>query len=175
MIDFFLLVLLVILLLGTVFWTYLLFFMLRYKVPLISTSKKVLTKALQWAEIQPNQTVIELGCGWAPFLFMAEKVVPKAHYIGVEVLKPIVWYNRFKAKNRSLRFITQDFFAADLHTADVIYCYLWDTIMADFYEKKWETLKPGCRLISFDFPLKSLQAEKTHPFGKSTLYLYIKK
>ncbi|NCP66856.1 class I SAM-dependent methyltransferase [bacterium] len=175
MIDFLLIALLVVLLMGTVFWTYLLVFMFRYKVPLISTSKTVINQALEFAEIKPGQTVFELGCGWAPFLFTAAKAEPNAKYIGVEVLKPILWINRFKAKNQPIEFINQDFFTLDLSQADVIYCYLWDTIMADIYTKKWSTLKPGFRLISYDFPIKKLTPKKTVKLGKSTLYLYVKK
>ena len=174
-IDILLVILMLFLLLCSALWAYLLIFMLWYKVPLISTSKKVINAALEMAVIKPGQTAVELGCGWAPFLFAAERAEPKAHYIGIEVLKPIVWLNRFRVKKRSIRFITEDFFEADLHTAHVIYCYLWDTIMADLYLKKWSSLRPGCRLISYDFPLKTLTPDKTLKFGKSTLYLYVKK
>ena len=174
-VDLLLIVLLFFLLLCSLFWSYLLIFMLWYKVPLISTSKTVIRQALALAEIKPNHTVIELGCGWAPFLFTAATQEPKAHYLGVEVLKPILWRNRLKAKNLPLKFINQNFFNVDLTDADVIYCYLWDTIMAQIYEQKWDTLKPGCRVVSFDFPIKTLTPEKTIKIGKSTLYLYIKR
>lgn len=174
-VDILLIALLIFLLLCSIFWAYLLLFVLWYKVPLISTSKKVITKALILADIKPNETVIELGCGWAPFLFMAAKQQPKAAYLGVEVLKPILWCNRFKAKNQPLKFINQDFFKVDLEKADVIYCYLWDTIMDKIYREKWNTLKPGCRVISYDFPLQKLTPQKIEKMGKSTLYLYIKK
>lgn len=174
-IDTLLLTLMVFLLLCSAFWAYLLGFMLWYKVPLISTSKTVIKAALAFADIKADNQVYELGCGWAPFLFMAAKQEPSAKYLGVEVLKPILWLNRLRAKHLPIAFINQDFFKLDLTNADVIYCYLWDTIMADLYAKKWDNLKPGCRLISYDFPIKPLTPDKTLKFGKSTLYLYIKR
>jgi hypothetical protein len=174
-IDILLILLLIFLLLCSFFWAYLLVFVVRYKVPLISTSKKVIEAALEMAEIKPKDTVIELGCGWAPFLFTAAKSEPKAKYIGVEVLRPILWRNRMKAKGLPMQFLNQDFFKTDLSQADVIYCYLWDTIMADLYDQKWNSLKPGCRVVSYDFPIKKLTPDKKIKLGKSTLYLYVKK
>lgn len=147
--------------------------MLWYKVPLISTSQAVTLKALELAKIKPDQQVFDLGCGWSPFLFEAVKATPKAKLTGYDVLTPVLWLNRWRAKGR-INFVRGDFFGANLSHADVIYCYLWDTIMADFYTKKWPTLKPGCRVISYDFPLKKLKPLRTVSFGKSTLYLYVK-
>jgi len=172
-IDLFLILLLIALLCATAFWTYLLVYMLWYKVPLISTAKNVTFKALELAEIKPNQQVLDLGCGWSPFLFAAAKKEPQTHYTGYDVLTPVLWINRWRAKN-NITFVRGDFFKADLSEADVIYCYLWDTIMADFYIQKWPSLKKGVRVISYDFPLKKLKPVKTVNFGKSTLYLYVK-
>ncbi len=163
-----------ILLVASIFWAYLLIFMLWYRVPLISTSKTILKEALQLADIKPGERVVELGCGWAPFLFMAAKAEPKAHYLGIEVLRPILWWNRFKAKNLPVTFQNQDFFQVDFSEADVVYCYLWDTIMAQIYQQKWAELKTGARLISYDFPIKALSPEKIIKRGQSTLYLYVK-
>lgn len=173
-IDILLILFALFLLLCSVFWAYLLLFMLWYRVPLISTSKPVIRAAVKLADIKPKEQVVELGCGWAPFLFTAAKQEPQAHYLGIEVINLVLWWNRFKARRRPIKFTNQDFFTADLSQADVIYGYLWDTIMAEFYEQKWSTLKQGCRVISYDFPIKKLTPEKTVKLGKSTLYLYIK-
>ncbi len=173
-IDILLVILSVFLFLCCVFWSYLLIYMLRYKVPLISTSKTIINEALNLADIKPNQTVFELGCGWAPFLFTAAKQEPEAKYIGIEVISLVLRVSRFRAKRLPNTFKSEDFFNVDLSDADVIYCYLWDTIMADIYEKKWAELKPGARLVTFEFPLKALTPDKKISFGKSTLYLYVK-
>lgn len=169
-----LIILLIFLLLATAFWTYLLVYMFWYKVPLISTSKAVITAALRLADIKPQQQVFELGCGWGPFLFAAQNLEPKAYYIGYDVLRPVLWVNRWRAKHKNITFMRGDFFKTDLSKTDVIYCYLWDTIMADFYTKKWPNLKPGCKVLSYDFPIKNLEPKETVKFGKSTLYLYVK-
>ena len=173
-IDILLLVLLVFLVLCSAFWAYLLVFVLWYKVPLISTSKTVLKEALMLADIKSGEKVVELGCGWARFLFMAAKAEPKADYLGIEVLKPVLWRNRIKAKNLPITFQNKDFFRVDFSEADVIYCYLWDSIIAQIYEQKWSELKPGSRLVSYDFPIKALTPKETVKLGKSTLYLYTK-
>ena len=173
-IDILLIILLIFLLLSSVFWAYLLVYMLWYRVPLISTCKTVIVAALKLADIKPNQLVVELGCGWAPFLFTAAKQEPQARYLGIEVIKIVLWWNRWKARHLPIKFKNQDFFSVDLESADVIYCYLWDTIMADIYRKKWGHLKRGCRLVSYDFPIKALTPDQTIKIGKSTLYLYVK-
>lgn len=171
--DAFLILLLIVLLLATVFWTYLLAYLLWYRVPLISTNKKTIEKALELAQIKPHESVVELGCGWAPFLFTAQRQAPNAVYTGYDVLRPVLWLNNWKAKGQ-INFVRGDFFKADLSKSDVVYCYLWDTVMEQIYAQHWPTFKNGTRLVSYDFPIKNLEPQRTVKLGKSTLYLYKK-
>lgn len=180
LIDAFLIVLAIFLLLCVGFWTYLLVYLLWYRVPLISTSQAVIAQALRLADIKPNDQVVELGCGWAPFLFAAHKLEPQADYIGYDVLAPVLWLNtkftqvRTPKKIKPIKFKQGNFFALDLSQADVIYCYLWDTVMERIHAQIWPTLKPGTRLVSYDFPIKKLTPQQTIKVGRGTVYLYVK-
>lgn len=173
LLDTFLVFLLIVLLLCCAFWTYLLVYLLYYRVPLISTGKNVTQTALDLAQIKPGEQVVDLGCGWSPFLFAAYSREPGAHYTGYDVLWPVLAYNRWRAKGR-IKFEQSDFFKVDLSQTDVVYCYLWDTVMQRLYEEKWPTLKPGTRLVSYDFPIKNLESQQVVAVGKGKVYLYVK-
>ena len=173
LLDALLIALLVFLLFSTAFWTYLLVYLLWYRVPLISTRQPIIQAALKLADIQPGQQVVELGCGWAPFLFTAQAAHPQASYQGLDVLWPVIAYNRWRA-NSKITFKKTNFFNEDLSQADVIYCYLWDTVMEQIYRQKWSELKTGAKLISYDFPLKDLQPQHIVKDNGSHLYLYVK-
>ncbi len=174
--DIFLLIFLLFTCLACLFWFYLLVYLMIYKVPLVSTQKKVIAEMVKLAKLKTGQKVYDLGCGFAPTLFYAAKIGPKNQYIGYDVLRPVLWYNQFKNTflNYPIEFVCGDFFMADLEEADVIFCYLWDTVMVRIYEEKWESLKKGAILISHDFSIPALKPKSTKKVGRSKIYVYQK-
>ncbi len=131
---------------------------------------------IELAEVEENQVICEIGCGFAQLLFLLVQGKPKNTYIGIDVLGPVIWFNTLKARflQRDICFKKQNFFKADLSENDIIFCYLWDSIMEDLYVKKWEEFKPGMKLISHDFPIKKLRPVVTQKIGRSTVYVYQK-
>jgi len=178
---------------ASVFFTWTLVGLVRSHVPFISTSKKVARKMVALAHIKRGQKIYDLGCGRGVILFEAIRFLPPpflkgeiegdfspTQFIGYELVRPVVWWaniRKFFVGNRyicSLRFQCKDFFKEDLSDADVIFCYLWPSIMDRFYAEKWKMLKKGTKIISHGFRISALTPKKIEHVGRAPIFVYEK-
>ena len=175
-INFLLIVVTLFFLLCVGFFLYTAVKLFQTRVPLISTEKKVREAMLNLAKIGEKQIIYELGSGFGILLRQASAEHPQNTFIGYELLRPAVWIARIlnKIQSQKALFHIQDFFTADLKDADVILAYLWPSIMDRIYEEIWPHLKPGTKIISHSFAIKSLQPEKMVQVGAKKVYLYVK-
>ena len=132
-----------------------------FLVPYVPTRKRVAKKMIEVAGLKPGEHVVDLGCGDGRLLLYAERA---AHVRGVGFeLAPLVY---FLARIRKL--IThakytlhfQNLFKADLHDADVIFCYLIPEIMPRLVEKILKECKKGTRVISNTFKIPGLTVSR---------------
>lgn len=149
-----------------------------YLIPFVPSKTKVVTKMIHAANLRPNQTVIDLGCGDGRLLFAAEKSVKNITSIGFEIA-PLVYLaaqlrkllQRSKAK---IHF--KSLFHADLRNANVIFCYLFPNVMAELAAKIHTECKPGTRIISNTFTIPNLELVKTYPrdtsAGTPSIHVY---
>ena len=70
--------------------------------------------------------------------------------------------------------ICSDFFKADLHDADVIFCYLFPGAMDRFFREKFPELRPGTKIISHGFPILELEPVKKVEVGRAKIWVYEK-
>lgn len=172
-----LLLLLVVLGFACVFALYFVYVLLRTKVPFVPSKKPVVARMIELANLDTTSLVYDLGCGNGRILFAAERsLAPYKHaaFTGYEINISLVWYTRFLAfmRRSTVRFVCQDFFEADLSDADIIFMYLWPTVMEQFFATKWQSLKPGTKLISHAFKIEDLTPTYTENVGKDTIYIY---
>ena len=155
---------------------YAIFKLFKFRAPLVPTSRKIAKKMVEIAEISSKKRVVDLGCGIGTILFVAEQIAPKNNFSGFEVLRPAVWFSRARAKlaRSKIQFHCKDFFEADLSNSDVIFCYLWPSVMNRFYEKIYEKLKPGTKIVSHAFKIPKLEPIKIERVGRATIFLYKK-
>lgn len=143
-------------------------------VPFVSTPQKYFSQILQAAELQPGEKFFDLGCGRAHLLISAAKKYGITG-IGYElslwpyVLAQInIWWTRAKVK-----VFCRNFFRADLSSADVVFCYLFPEIMIQLEEKFKRELKPGSRVITYDFKLPHITATKSVAIdGRERIFVY---
>ena len=156
--------------------TYAAFYVLKYRVPSIPTNKRIRENMIKLAGLTTNQNVYDLGCGMGHILITAHKLHPKNHYHGYDISKPAIYWARLKVKflKQDINFYCADFFQQDLSNADVIFTYLWPSIMDRIYTEIWPSLKPGTKLISHGFPIKALKPVETVRVGKSKVLVYIR-
>lgn len=156
------------------FWT---------KVPYVPTDRSIARKMIEVAEPQSHQNIYDLGCGDGKLLFMTERHLNSQEQKingklrGFELIRPLVWLARFRNFLRlgKCEFEARNFFHQDLSDADLIYIYLWPSVMDRFYKEKFHTLKPGCRLISHAFLMEAADPVEIIPFNKTKIYVYKKK
>jgi SAM-dependent methyltransferase len=128
-----------------------------YGLPSKPTKPGRIRKALQLANLQPDEILYDLGAGDGRVLLIAAKEFG-AKAIGVEigpVQCTLIWLRAIASGfNNRIKIQWGDFFKSDLSNADVVYVYATSkevARLASYLEKK---LKRGSRLVSIsaDFP-----------------------
>jgi precorrin-6B methylase 2 len=122
-----------------------------YGVPWVPTREKRIRKALQLAELQPSETLYDLGAGDGRVLLMAVQEF-KANAVGIEI-GPVqcalgwlrIWLSgsRHKAQVRC-----GDVYKADVQDADVVFVYLTSKQTTRLSKKLEQELRPGARVVS---------------------------
>ena len=128
-----------------------------YGVPWVPTRERRIRKALQLAELQPGETLYDLGAGDGRVLVMAAKEFG-ARAVGIEIgsVQCVLGWLRiwFSGSRHKARIRCGDFYKADVQAADVAFVYLTSTQTARLAKKLEQELHPGARVVSIaaDFP-----------------------
>jgi len=157
---------------GVLTWMY-------TRVPYVRTPSPIVDTMVSLAGSNPKNSVYELGSGDGKVLFSYQESLSKnskVSFAGYELNWFLVLFARIKnlARGSDVSFRCQDFFKTDLSDADVVFCYLWPSIMDRIYTEHWPTFAPGTRLVSHAFQIKSLTPAKIITHGKTKVYLYEK-
>jgi precorrin-6B methylase 2 len=148
------------------FWFFVVFFIVVllwilvpafYGLPSRPTKRDRIRKALQLANLQPNETLYDLGAGDGRVLLIAAREF-NAKAIGIEI-GPIqcalIWL-RIVASGfgNKIQIKWGNFFKADLSRADVVYIYATSTEVNKLASHLEKQMKPNSRLVSIsaDFP-----------------------
>jgi len=175
-IDLILLFLLIVVIIAWGLAMYMVVKLFKAKVPLVPTPKRISHKMIELAEISENKKIYDLGSGLGHVLLEAEKYHPENTYHGYDLLAPAVWWSnqKSKLKRQKAEFFCYDFFTQNIKDADIIFCYLWPSIMDRFYVEIYPNLKPGTKIISHAFEIKSLTPDKKEKVGRTSIYFYQK-
>jgi len=161
-------------LLALVFYSWTLYGLIRSGVPYVPTTQKMAKRMVQIANIKKGQKVYDLGCGNGKILFEAEK--KGVICTGYELICSVVWYVKLKKKIKksSIKIFCKDFFSEDISDADIIFCYLFPSVMDRIYKEKWNTLKKGTKLISNTFPLTDVKPTQQEETKDGKIFIYEK-
>lgn len=128
-----------------------------YGLPLVTTKPARIRKALQLANLQPDELLYDLGAGDGRVLFIAAREFG-ARAVGIEVGPlqcGLIWL-RAAANGLGDRIQVKwaSFYTADLSSADVVFFYATSKEVAKLSAHLERQLKQGSRLISIsaDFP-----------------------
>lgn len=146
-------------------------------VPFVSTPRRKYRQILSAVELKPGEKIYDLGCGKSALLVLAAKEFG-AIGIGYELsLWPYLWsrFNIFISRaNVEVRM--KNFFKADLSDADVIYCYLFPSVMAQLEPRFAKELKSTARVVSYGFKLPNtepLKIVETRKDGKQLERIFV--
>jgi hypothetical protein len=146
-------------------------------VPFVSTPRRKYRQILSAVDLKPGEKIYDLGCGKASLLILAAKEFG-AIGIGYELsLWPYLW-SRFNIliSRAKVEVRMKNFFKADLSDADVIYCYLFPSVMARLEPKFAKELKPTTRVVSYGFKLPNTEPVKiveTRKDGKQLERIFV--
>jgi len=130
-------------------------------------------RILRFAEVQPGETVCDLGCGEGRVLITAAKEF-SARAIGVEIdpLKIVLarLLTRINGVDDRVNIVRGDLFDFDPGDADVLYIYLTHQAMDKLFPEILKKLKPTVRIVSYRFCLRGMTPEKVSE--DKTLFLY---
>lgn len=135
--------------------------------PFVPSSRKRHRTMLKLADLGPDDTVYDLGCGDGRLVFQSAKMAKKA--IGYELSIPLYLFGKIRQlfnKNSSIRY--GNIWKQNYKNADVVFVYLLPKAMKQFYKEVWPTLKPGTRVVSNAFQIHELKPNKK----EDKVYLY---
>lgn len=140
--------------------------------PYVRSKKDRIQTMVQLADIKAGTRVMDLGSGDGSILIEAAQA--GAVGTGVEINPFLVPYSRWRIKRAGLSdkvtILKQDFRAADISNADVIFVYLLPRALKMLDHRFVHELKPGTRIVSNGFKL----AEWTPKHTRDNVYCYIK-
>jgi hypothetical protein len=131
--------------------------------PYVPSPESVVSDMLRYAEVGPNDFLIDLGSGDGRIVLTAAKLFG-ARGFGVEIKENLVKRANEAAHKEGLadrvKFIKQDLFKTDISKATVITMYLLPDTVNLLKDKFLTELRPGTRIVSHDYPLTGWIPEK---------------
>src|SRR5882762_6063421 len=131
--------------------------------PYVPSPQSVVSDMLRYADVGPQDFLIDLGSGDGRIVLTAAKVFG-ARGFGVEIKEDLVHKANDAAKAEGIadrvKFIKQDLFKTDISQATVLTMYLLPDTVNLLKDKFLAELKPGTRSISHDYPLTGWLPEK---------------
>lgn len=154
---------------------------MSYTEPYVPIPEDVIPKMLVLASVKPGELVFDLGSGDGRIPIAAAREF-QARAVGVEIRKRLVRESRRRVKELGLSELVtishRNFRKVDLRKADVLATYLTSYILNQLTPKFTRELRPGTRVVNFDYPVPDWSAtrevritpagwKKPHP-----IYLY---
>ena len=138
------------------------------------TGRRALRNILAAAKIKPGEVFYDLGSGDGRLVIAAAKQGAKAY--GVERVLTLVLWSRLNIWLFGLRgkaFIKYgNLLKADLHDADIVFCYLMPHGMEKLRHKLEIELRPGTRLLARAFKVPNWEPVVIHKFSKYQPFVY---
>lgn len=153
-----------------------------YTEPYVRTPEDVVQRMLSLASVRPGERVFDLGSGDGRMLIAAARDFG-ASAVGVERRKRLVAESRRRVRelglSKRVKVINADWSRVSLRKADVLATFLSSYTLELLEPKLKRELRPGARLVNFDFPIPGWEAAgevELVPAGwrrPHSIYLYV--
>jgi precorrin-6B methylase 2 len=144
------------------------------EVPFVPTPQVVVDEMLRIARVGPNDFVMDLGSGDGRIAITAASKF-SARALGVELNDNLIFQSEENARQagveKSVKFLQQDLFKADLSQASVITMYLLPSVNRRLRPRLLD-LKPGTRIVAHDFDLDDWKPDQMTTIRKN-VFLWI--
>lgn len=136
--------------------------------PFVPSARGTVKKMLRIADLNPYDTLLDLGSGDGRILRKAAPLVKQA--IGIEINPLLYWWSKmFLAKHKNVKVIRENLWKTHLGEVDVLTLFFIAGKMQHLQKKIQLEMKPGTRVVSYGFKFPDWQYVKND--GK--VYLYI--
>ena len=142
----------------------------------VSTSAARIDAFLDAVPMRPDQLLVDMGCGDGRVLSRANRRYG-IRAVGYE-LNPMACLRAWMRclGQSSTTVLMQNFWTADVSSADVIFCYLFPDIMVRMAAKLQSEARPGAVVVSCNFALPGWDARQVlRPAGalhNDPIYIY---
>ena len=145
----------------------------KYDAPYVAAPMPIIRQMLELADVGPEDTVYDLGCGDGRTVITAAKEYG-ARAVGIE-LDPLryLWCQTLitlLGLRGRIKINLGNFFNEDLSQATVITCYIGQDANETIQEKFKKELRPKTRIVSHNFIFPELPLVKKD--DETELYLY---
>ncbi|HSQ04018.1 MAG TPA: methyltransferase domain-containing protein [Burkholderiales bacterium] len=155
--------------------------------PYVPTPQIVVDHMLRFANVGPDDFVVDLGSGDGVIVLTAAREF-KARGFGVDIDPELVKLSNSTAQRLGIAdraaFYVQDVFKTDLSRATVVTLYLLPGMMINLRPKIYLELRPGTRVVAHDYHFDEwrpddqitfdvAEKEKVNGVPRATLYLWI--
>ena len=125
-------------------------------VPFVPTAMEVVDAMLEYADVQADDIVYDLGCGDGR-LFVTAAARHGAAAVGVDLDLRRIIESRQRAMDDGVtgrvRFYHADLFQTDFHEASVLLMYLLPSVNRALRPRILRNMQPGSRIVSHDFDM----------------------
>ena len=132
-------------------------------VKFVPTPRAAVRKMLKLASVKPGDVVYDLGCGDGRMVITAAKRYG-VRGVGIDIDPERIRQSRKNARKAGVghlvSFRNEDLFDADISEATVVTLYLLHTLNLKLRPKLWKELKPGARIVSYNFDMGYWPPEK---------------
>ena len=146
--------------------------LLKVKVPYVATPKWAIETIIRQIPFKEGMVFYELGAGDARVSVALKKHFPRLQATAFE----LAWWPYFNAKHKiknsrlGIDLKRENFYNLKLSEADIIFCFLIDSVMPRLEKKLLAELKPGSLVISYGFkfpnwPPKEVISNPDKPSG----------
>ncbi len=142
-------------------------------VPSLGAEKKIIIENVRdiLKRATRPMTVLDPGCGSGGLIIKLAKEFPEHKFIGIEWSKFASKVATFKTRKlKNVTIVCQDMFEYDFSKADIIVCFLMDTLMEKFGEKVLKDNKKTQIVFSNSFKIPNLPLIEEIKTGKNLFF-----
>ena len=142
----------------------------------VPTPQSIVKQMLELASVKPGDMVYDLGCGDGRVIITAAKQYG-VRAVGIDIDPERINQSLENARKAGVEdrvsFRNEDLFEAVISEATVVTLYLLHSLNLKLRPKLWKELKPGTRIVSYNFHVGDWPPVKQIEVLSGTIYLWI--